>query len=151
MEIDAFLADTVDTVNGKIYAHGAGWNMIFTGQVPTRHPRVGLGILIRVPYTATNQEHKLEIRLEDSDGELIPLGDDPGRPGEKLTKFGTNFNVGRPPTLAPGEDQIVPLSMNIDGLVLERADKYHFVLEVDGAEVKRLPLRLVHQPVPGPI
>jgi len=151
MEIDAFLADSVDTVNGKIYAHGAGWNMIFAGEVPARHQRVGLGILIRVPYTATNQEHKLEIRLEDSDGELVSLGDVPGQPGEKLTNFGTNFNVGRPPTLAPGEDQIVPVSMNINGLLLERADIYHFVLEIDGTEVKRLPLRLVHQPVPGPI
>lgn len=151
MEIDAFLADSVETVNGKIYALGAGWNVITTAALPAIHSRLGLGILIRVPYTATNQTHRLEISLMDSDGVQIPLADDPNNAGKKLMRFGTEFNVGRPPNLAPGEEQMLPMSMNIDRLRLPKAEKYNFVIEIDGAEVKRLPLRVAHQPTLKPI
>ena len=146
MEIDAFLADSVDTANGKLYALGAGWNMITTAAVPTRHSRIGIGILIKVPYTATNEQHQLELRLEDADGTVLPLGDRPGgEPGEKINTFGASFNVGRPPQLAPGEEQIVPMSINIDGLVFEKAERYRFLITVDGTEMKVLPLRVLTQ------
>lgn len=100
-EITAFLSDSVETVNGKIYALGAGWNVITTVTLPAIHSRLGLGILIRVPYTATNETHRLEISLMDSDGMQIPLADDPNESGKKLMKFGTEFNVAHQPTLRP--------------------------------------------------
>jgi hypothetical protein len=47
--------------------------------------------------------------------------------------------VGRPPTLPPGEEQLVALGVNIDGLVFDRADAYRFVIELDGSREKFLP------------
>ena len=77
MELDAFVADSVVAVDGKLYAQGAGWNVITTPQLPVRHARIGLGLIIHVPYTATNTMHRFDVRLDDSDGGRVALGDAP--------------------------------------------------------------------------
>lgn len=147
MEVDAFLADSVVTADGKLYVQGGGWNNINAAQMPHQHDRIGIGILIYVPYTATNEQHSLDISLEDADGNELLLGDPP--PGVrsedgKVRHFGVQFNVGRPPTIAPGDEQVVPFALNINGLQFERADRYAFVISVDGTAMKRLSFRL-HQ------
>lgn len=146
MEMEAFLADSVVTADGKLYAQGAAWNVITTTTLPVRHARIGIGIIIRVPYTATNQLHKFEVYLLD-DGKELPLGDVPSEAAgtdAKVRRLGGQFNVGRPPTLQPGDEQLVALAINVDGLVFDRADRYEFVIELDGHPEKRLPFR-VHQ------
>ena len=150
MEIDAFLADSVEAVNGKIYALGAGWDMVGVAQFPTRHPRIGLGILIRVPYDATNRQHKVEITLHDADGGIHPLAQNPSNPEKKLNNLSASFNIGRPPHLLPGDSQQVPLAMNLDGMVFEAPGSFSFVISIDGVEVKRLPLRMVEKKRPTP-
>jgi hypothetical protein len=154
MEVDAFLCDSIAAAEGKLYVQGAGWNNVFAQGFPVRHNRVGIGVLIRVPYTATNQAHQFEIRLEASDGERIALADAPPNvPSEDgmLYTIGGEFNVGRPPLLPAGESQMVPLAMNLDGLLFPKPDGYSFVVSVDGTEMKRLSLRLQQLAQPGPI
>jgi len=154
MEIEAFLADSVATAEGKLYVQGAAWNVINTAVMPIRQPRIGIGVIIRVPYTATNQPHKFEVYLVDADDKELPLGDaSPGTEATdgKIHRLGGQFNVGRPPTLQPGDEQLVALAMNIDGLQFDRADAYRFVIELDGSREKFLPFR-VHQVVqPGAV
>jgi hypothetical protein len=149
IEIDAFLADSVVVADGKLYVQGAGWNVINATKVPARHDRVGIGFIVRVPYTATNQEHKFELRLEDADGKQLTFGDDPQGKG-RIEALGGQFNVGRPPTLKPGDEQVVPFAVNINALPLERAGNYRFVISIDGDDTKELPFRvmLVQQPKP---
>lgn len=144
MEIDAFLADSVVVSEGKLYVQGGGWNRISGRQVPLRHSRVGIGILIRVPWTATNEPHRLEIVLVDADGRQHPLGQGVGREGEvrPLDKINAEFNVGRPASVKPGEDQLVPLAVNLDGIVFESPGDYSFILSIDDAPHKRLPFRV---------
>ena len=151
MEVDAFLCDSVVSAEGKLYAQGIGWNIIFSGSFPARHARIGIGVLIRVPYTATNQSHRFELHLENGDGGRVALGDAPPGMSEdgKLYTIPSDFNVGRPPLLPPGDDQIVPLSMNIDGLQFDSPDSYTFVITIDGTEIKRLPIRLQLLAQPG--
>ena len=36
----------------------------------------------------------------------------------------------------------MPVALNFDGLVFEKADAYNFVIEIDGEERKRLPIRV---------
>lgn len=155
MEVEAFLADSVVTAEGKLYVQGAGWNAITTAALPTRHARIGIGLIVRVPYTATNQPHKFELRLEDEDGQELQLGAAPVESAEAtveaITRIGGEFNVGRPPNLYPGEEQLLPFAVNLDGLVFERAGAYRFVLEIDGAEVKRLPFRINQVTKFGPV
>lgn len=151
MHVTAFLADSVVAPgDGKLYAIGAGWNVIWTQTFPTRHPRIGLGIIITVPYTATNHMHTLEAHLEDADGNVVKLGDGPD--GSPVTNLGGEFNVGRPPLLPPGDDQLVAIAMQMDGVEFDHPDRYRIVISIDGTEMASLPLRVAPVPQqPGPL
>ena len=145
MEVEALLADSVVVAEGKLYVQGAGWNVINVQSLPAAHDRIGIGMIIRIPYTATNQEHRFSLHLEGEDGEELPIGDAPpglDTPDGKVRKIEGAFNVGRPPTLVAGDDQLVALAINVNGLPFSSAGRYTFVLDVDGVELKRLPFRV---------
>lgn len=133
-EVTSFLADSVDLVNGKIYALGIGWNTIFAPGFPIQHPRVGLGVLVSVPYTSTNEDHNLEITLQDDDGIPMPLRFIPNSDGTHTPdyKFSAQFKLGRPPALPAGDSQLMPLAINFDGLVFPKASMHRWVIEIDG-------------------
>ena len=106
MEVDAFLADSVVVAEGKLFVQGAGWNTLNVQSLPAVHDRVGIGMIIDVPYTATNQEHGFSLHLETEDGEQLPLGDAPPgmeTPDGRVRTIEGVFNVGRPPTLVAGD------------------------------------------------
>lgn len=154
MEIDAFLADSVASVDGKLYVQGGGWNAITTGALPMQHDRIGIGIIIHVPFTATNQTHEFRVQLVDEDGNQLPIGDAP--PGSetedgRIRTIGGQFNVGRPPGLPAGDEQLVAIAININGLPFEKAGQYAFVISIDGSEVTRLVFRVNLAVTPTPI
>ena len=120
-EVTSFLADSVDLQQGKIYALGIGWDVLFAQNFPAQHPRIGLGILVNVPYTQTNKDHLLRISLQDQDGHVV-----------NNLSFTSPFKVGRPPHLNEGDAQILPFAFNFDGLVFEKASIYRWVIEIDG-------------------
>lgn len=154
MEVEALLADSVVAAEGKLYVQGGGWNVLNVNQLPYRLARVGVALIVRIPYTATNQPHKFELFLRDADGSELPLGDAPPgieAPEGKIRRLGGEFNVGRPPTIQAGDEQLIALAINVDGLQFERADRYEFVLELDGTEVKHLGFRVLQIPQVGPI
>jgi hypothetical protein len=145
VEVDAFLADSVVVAENKIYAQGAGWDTIFSAAFPTRHPRLGVGVILRVPWTATNQVHELSVKLVDPDGNPLELA--PAPPGVDVADGAVRevkgqFNAGRPPLLSPGDSQIVPVAINLDGLMFNEPNMYAVVVAVDGTDRKRLPLRV---------
>jgi hypothetical protein len=145
VEIDAFLADSVVVAEGKLYAQGAGWNIIRTSATPMRHPRIGLGALVRVAFTETNQEHFFTVKIIDQDGNALPIFEAPANVETvdgKIYEWKGKFNVGRPPSLAPGDAQIIPLAVNIDGLVFPTPTMYSVVISIDDDEMKRLPMRI---------
>jgi hypothetical protein len=146
MKVNAFLADSAEAVNGKIYALGMGWNAIFQGTFPFTHPRMALAMTIHVPYTATNQTHRVQVHLEDEDGLRLSLGARPPLPAEAgpvpVDEFDFNFNVGRPPLLPPGDEQVVAVAVTADQLAFPHPGMYTWVIEVDGAELTRLSLRI---------
>jgi hypothetical protein len=144
MEFEALLADAVTVAEGKMYVHGGGWNVISASSVPVRLGRLAVGVLVTVPWNETNQMHSFEVRLEDLDGRLVSLGEAPPGSTEdgKVRKLTGQFNVGRPVTLEAGDDQLVPIAVTIDGLTFEAPGLYRFVISVDGAHDKRLPIRV---------
>ncbi|MEI9907037.1 MAG: hypothetical protein WDO06_03225 [Actinomycetota bacterium] len=148
--VNAFLADAAESVQGKIYAIGVGWNNLFSQAFPLMHPRMALGAMISVPYTATNAIHKFRVHLEDADAKKISLkpGGEIGEPAPTMLEFGTDFNVGRPPLLPAGDAQIVPVSLVFDQLVLEVPGMYNWVISIDDNEITRLQMRatLFNQP-----
>ena len=74
IELDAFLADSVASVQGKLYALGAGWNRIAVAQFPARHDRVGIGLLFRVPAGSPTEPRRFELRLIGPADEELTLG-----------------------------------------------------------------------------
>ena len=145
VEVDAFLADSVVVAENKIYVQGAGWDTVFTGQFPFKHPRIGVGILVRVPYTETNKMHDFSLRIVDQDGNKVPLGDAPpgtNLPQGKIHELVGQFNVGRPPLLGAGDSQLFPIAVNIDGLEFLGPNNYSVAIIVDTKELRRLPLRV---------
>ena len=144
MDVTAFLADSVTVADGKLYVQGAGWNSISAPTFPVQHDRIGVGLLIHVPYSATNQMHTLEVGLQDFDSRRLPLGEVAPEvsPDGKLYTLGGQFNVGRPPLLPAGDEQIVPIALNINGMRFEVPGPYSVVISIDGNEMRRLPFRV---------
>ena len=140
--VEAFLADSVVNPDGKLYVQGGAWNVIHTPALPFRQARIGIAVIVRVPYQlATNQAHKFELRLENADGEQLPLGEAPpgtNVPDGKIRKIGGDFPVGRPPGVQPGDEQSVAIAVNIDGLLFERDGVYRFVVSIDGRDLRQL-------------
>jgi hypothetical protein len=143
VQVDAMLVDAVDEANGKLYIHGGGWSVWWTDQVPAVLPRLGVAAVVRVPYTATDEAHAFTVHLVDLDGHLIALGQTPEVPVDRVQG---EFHVGRPSELAPGDEQPVPIAVNLGGLVLPELGAYSFVVEVDGIEEVRLPFRVQQRP-----
>jgi hypothetical protein len=145
LEVDAFLADSVVVADNKIYAQGAGWDTIFTSSYPARQPRIGIAVTVRIPWSATNKIHKFSIQIVDQDGHQISLGDAPpgaNLPDNKVHELAGQFNVGRPPVLAAGDSQVVPIAVNLDGLLFSGPNAYAVLIAVDGEVKRRLPLRI---------
>ena len=143
MQIDYLvLADAATAADGKLYIHGAGWDRINASTFPVAHPMVAVAVRLRVPWNDTNQPHKVQLDIIDSDGSSI-LPAPPGPPGGEI-------NVGRPPTIPNGGDQVVPLAFNLIGTTFQRAGDYVVVFRIDGVDAARSPFSVVQvQPPSG--
>jgi hypothetical protein len=130
MEVDAFLADSVVAVQGKLYALGVGWNRIVVPTFPARHDRIGIGLLFRLPAGTRNERRRFDLRVEGPDGREIQLGTAPGGTGGRL---GGEFTAGA------ADEQIVPIALNLNGMPLTAAGGYRFVVSLGGDDVKVLP------------
>lgn len=140
VEVDCFLADSVTAVQGKLYALGVGWNRIQAARFPARHDRIGVGLLFRIAADAPSRRRRFELRIEGPDGEM-QLGTGPdGRPGGRL---GGDFTAGA------GDEQIIPIALNLNGVPFATAGRYRVVVTLDGEDVKALPFRVESPPSPA--
>ena len=129
------LADAVAVADGKHYIHGAGWDTIFGASFPVTHPTMGIAVRLRVPWTDTNQPHTISLDVIDGDGQSV-----------LATAPGGQINVGRPPTIPPGQDQVVPLAFALLSVQFERAGDYVVVVRIDGIDQGRAPFRVAEMP-----
>ncbi|WP_144016024.1 hypothetical protein [Demequina sp. NBRC 110052] len=144
MRINAFLCDTAEVVQGKIYALGAGWNVINVRSFPAVHRRLTLAATVSVPFTATNESHRFEVKLLTEDGKEYPIGLRMGDDGKPQPVHGVagEFTMGRPPALVDGDEQIAPFAFPFDGLQFREAGMFSWVISIDGEETARLPMRV---------
>ena len=128
MEVSTLLlADHAEAVNGKLYVIGGAWNRISAASFPATHGHLAVGVVIHVPWESANQLHSMELRLVDADG--APIIPEPVR--------GT-FESGRPPGMRPGDEHLVVMVFNFNGLSFEHPGAFEFHLLVDDAEMRRL-------------
>ncbi len=130
MEIDAFLADSVQAAGGKLHALGIGWQVIQASAFPVRHDRIGLGLVVRTTPDEAGA-HTLSISLLDPNGAPRLFGDKPS--------FDANF-------ASPDGEGTATLALNLDGLVFETEGAHTIVLGIDGNETVRLPFRVQTRP-----
>ena len=120
-----------------MYVQGGAWNVITTTVLPVRHPRIGIALVVRVPYAlADNVQKRFALTLEDQDGNQVSIGD------PASGRIEGTFTVGRPAGIQPGDEQLVALAINLDGLQLEKAGAYVFKVRIDDREVKALRFRV---------
>jgi hypothetical protein len=125
------LCDFAEAVNGKLYISGGGWTIV-RGPNPLD---CSVAVSIAVPWTQTNQKHKLILELLGEDGQ-IPTGPD----GKPIQVEG-EFEVGRPTGVVPGDPISNSLSFRLQGLDLETGS-YSFSLKINGTEVAKTRFRV---------
>ena len=137
MKVRAFLSDSVQSADGKLYVQGAGWNRLAAGGFPARHDRVGVGIVLTVDADAT-REHNLEIALLDDKDQPVTLFTDPA--GAEQFAINASFQTEAVPS--DFKEVSVPFALNIDGIVFPAPGTYAVSIRVDGADAERLSFRV---------
>jgi Family of unknown function (DUF6941) len=132
MQVESFLADTVQASDGKLHALGMGWRVIQASAFPARHDRIGLGVIVRTG-PAESGAHTLSISLLGPDGAPRSFG--------QGTSFEARFAT-------PDGEGTATLALNLDGLLFESEGTYTLVLAVDGNEFRREPFRVQTRPEP---
>lgn len=124
MMVTLLLADFAQAIDNKLYIMGGGWSLI--GPDPTPF---GIAIKIEVPWDQTNTKHKWELSLLDSDGNPATVGT-----AEELgtVEVSGEYEVGRPPGLAPGTPIDLTLAINFSPLPLAPGQRYVWRLSIDG-------------------
>ena len=117
------LADHAEAVNGKLYMTGGGWNVLRLPELPHDWAfHIALGI--DVAWHETNDPHELQVNIQDPDGVEL---------GEGLS---ANFETGRPPGMAAGQEQRLVMSIGTTA-TFSTAGPHAAVVIVDGEELGR--------------
>jgi Family of unknown function (DUF6941) len=119
MRVTIMLADAAQEADGKLYILGGGWSV--TGP---EIPPSAVAMKIDVPWDQANRRHTWSLELLSEDGAPVMIEDEPLRvEGE--------FEVGRPPGLAPGSFIDVPLAVSFGPFPLELGRRYVWSLVID--------------------
>ena len=126
------LTDYAESLNGKLYALGAGWNVLRFPELP-QDWRFTVGLDIDVAWDETNRRHGLEMLIQDPDGAEL---------GEALSM---EVEAGRPPGLQAGQDQRMVIAFNV-GATFEAAGPHAVVVRSDDEELERSRFYVVQVP-----
>lgn len=130
--VDCFLlADAAQVANGKLFVLGGGWARLTADSLPVSRA-YELAVRVVVPWTETNRKLSFDLQMVDEDGKLLL---DPA--------VRADISVGRPVQLTEGTDQVVPLTLRLPNVRLEKPGRYAFTLSFEGEEVARVAFDLV--------
>jgi hypothetical protein len=131
MEIDfAFLADSAEAVNGKIYVIGGAIDTIWAKQVPSTHPHLSFVLRLKFDVAEIGRKHKLEIQIMDEDGIIVAnLGGELEIPSKN-------------PNLPKGWQQTSVAVLNFQNLKFSKFCDYSFNILVNNSCLRSVPLRV---------
>jgi hypothetical protein len=132
----ALLADAVQVLQGKLYVLGGGWNSLFVGSFPARHPSLGVGLRVRVPWSWTEQPLKIGIDLQDEDGARM-------LPGPAISQI---VKVSRSAGMPEGSDVVLARSFTFNNLVFPKPGSFSFVISLDDVPADRLRFTVLERP-----
>lgn len=131
MEVDfAFMADSAEAVNGKLYVIGGAIDTIWGKQVPLIHPRLAFVLRLIFDVGEIGRKHKLEIQLMDEDGAVV-------------TQVGGELEIpAKNPNLPKGWRQGFATVLNFLNLKFLKFGNYSFNILVNNSSLKSIPLRV---------
>lgn len=131
LEIDwLMLADWAESINGKIYIQGGGWDRRLASPEGTPiELSVAAGIL--VPWHLTNQQHMFSLVFETGDG-------------RELNRLEGSVSVGRPINSVQGQKMRIPVALR-GTLELPGLGAYQAKLTLNGAIAKSVAFYVVEQ------
>jgi hypothetical protein len=136
MELDfAFLADSAQVVNGRLFVLGGALDRLWAPQVPVVHPLMTLAMRFQLSVAELDREHQLEVVLIDGDG-------------KHLSKVGGKLKVGRRVEQELWKPAMPLLTINLVNTKFERFGSYAIEILVNGTSLKSLPLELVERKQP---
>ena len=131
MEVDfAFLADSAEAVNGKLYVIGGAIDTIWGRQVPLIHPHLAFVLRLIFDVAEIGRKHKLEIQIMDEDGAITAqLGGDLEIPAKN-------------PNLPKGWRQGFATVLNFQNLNFVKFGSHSFNILVNNSSLKSIPLQV---------
>jgi hypothetical protein len=136
--VQAFLAESVAVADNRLFVQGAGWAHLRVPRLPVHPGRLGIGVLLSVPLTRTEERIPLGVRLEGPQGEPVTLADLSSDALVVAELEGSLVAEPAPPG-SPLDFQVVPLAFNLDGIRLEAEGEHALIVEVDGVVAARVP------------
>ena len=130
----AMVADAVQAVGGKLYILGGGWELLYVESFPARHPSIGIGIRLRVPWPYADS-FKLSVDLMDEDGRSL-LG---------KGRFSRTVKVRPPMGRVPGAEMGMTRAFTFNNLVFPKPGGYAFAIFVGEEEVSRIRFRVMER------
>ena len=126
------VADWAETINGKLYIQGAGWDRRLNP--PTEQPNLEFAIAagFLVPWHLTNQQHQFTLTLETGDG------------GQIGAQISGGFSLGRPAKAQPGQKFRTPFAARI-GAKIPGLGAYDVKLIVNNSAAKVTTFYVVEQ------
>jgi uncharacterized protein DUF6941 len=126
MRVTLLLADAAQSVDNKLYILGGGWSV--TGPEPMPF---AIALKVEVPWDQTNARHRWLLRLLDEDGRAVQV---PTQDGDRPVEISGEFEVGRPPGIAPGTPIDLSLAINSGPIPIPPGGRYVWRLSIDGEE-----------------
>lgn len=133
------LCDFAEAIGGKFYIMGGGWSRISSGNPAGLSAHVAA--MIYVPWDDANRRRRLSLKLLTEDGHNVLIGDQP-------VEAQGDFEVGRPPGLAPGSELEFPAVFRFEGMPLAPG-RYKFNLSVGAHEIGEAKFEVVTTPLGG--
>lgn len=123
----ALLADAVQASQGKLFVLGGGWDVLTVRSLPARHPSMGIGLRVRVPWGWPGDSVRLDVELQDEDGKSVLPG-----------SLSAPVPVRRPEHLPEGQDLTVVRALTFTNVIFRNEGAYSFVVSIDGEVKERL-------------
>jgi hypothetical protein len=95
------LADSVESINGKLYMMGGGWDTMKVASIDIPH-KLSFACGISVPWNATDEDHTLAVTIEDTDGQQV------------APPLSVTFKTGRSPNLERGAATRIPFAVKAE-------------------------------------
>lgn len=147
MDLDVMLCDHAQVAGNKLFISGANIDRMAVpaGTPPPYIINFAAAGIVRVPWQATNAEHSLGFRFVTQDEQPPQLAEGVALGPEGIAGD-LRFNVGRPPQLMSGDEQMVPFAFNLQGLPLATPGRFVLAFSLDGTPVRNLTFTITVEP-----